>query len=57
VAIVRAQLRSTLELVKSAETMPWTDQLDIIRADNTFRYGKDALPPAEAAELWDAFNR
>jgi hypothetical protein len=37
--------------------MPWTDQLEIIRADNAFRYGKDALPPAEAAELWDAFNR
>jgi hypothetical protein len=57
VRIVRTQLRQTLELVRSAGTMPWTEQLDIIRADNAFRYGKEALPPAEAAELWDAFNR
>ena len=35
------QLRQTLELVRSAETMPWTDQLEIIRADNAFRYGKE----------------
>lgn len=55
--MVRTQLRQTLELVRSAEAMPWTDQLEIIRADNAFRYGKEALPPDEAAELWDAFNR
>lgn len=36
--------------------MPWADQLEMIRADNAFRYGKDALPPDEAAELWAAFN-
>ncbi len=57
VDIVRAHLRQTLDLVRSADTMPWTDHLDIIRADNAFRYGKEALPPEEAAELWDAFNR
>lgn len=57
VGIVRQQLRQTLDLVRSAKTMPWTDQLDIIRADNAFRYGKEALPPGEATELWEAFNR
>jgi hypothetical protein len=57
IAMIRVQLRQTLELVRSAESMPWTDQLEIIRADNAFRYGKDALPPEEAAELWAAFNR
>jgi hypothetical protein len=57
IEMVRAQLRQTLELVRSAESMPWTDQLEIIKADNTFRYGKEALPPEEAAELWAAFNR
>jgi hypothetical protein len=57
VGIVRQQLRQTLDLVQSAETMPWTDQLEIIHVDNAFRYGKDVLPPEEAAELWDAFNR
>jgi hypothetical protein len=34
-----------------------TNQLEIIRADNVFRYGKKALPPEEAAELWDVFSR
>ena len=57
IAMVRAQLRQTLELVRSAESMPWAGQLKIIRADNAFRYGKEALPPEEAAELWAAFNR
>lgn len=55
--LVRSQLRETLELVQSADRMPWEGQLDIIRADNAFRYGKEALPPHEAAELWSAFNR
>ena len=53
---MRAQLHETLNLVRSASEMPWTDQLALIRADNAFRYGKEALPAAEAAELWDAFN-
>ncbi len=57
VGIVRQQLRQTLELVRSAETMPWNDQLEIIHADNAFRYGKEALPAAEATELWEAFTR
>ena len=57
VGMIRTQLRQTLDLVRSAESMPWTDQLEIIRADNAFRYGKEALPPDEAAELWAAFNR
>jgi hypothetical protein len=57
VVIVRAQLRATLDLVKSAQALPWADQLEAIHADNAFRYGKEALPPEEAAELWEAFNR
>jgi hypothetical protein len=57
IGMIRTQLRQTLDLVRSAESMPWTDQLEIIRADNAFRYGKEALPPEEAAELWAAFNR
>jgi hypothetical protein len=36
--------------------MPWPDQLAIIREDNTFRYGKDIPPPAEAAALWAEFD-
>jgi hypothetical protein len=57
IGLVRTQLRQTLEFVRSSAQMPWTDQLEIIRADNAFRYGKEALPPEEAAELWAAFDR
>jgi hypothetical protein len=57
IEMVRAQLRETLDLVRSAESMPWADQLEIIRADNAFRYAKEALPADEAAELWAAFER
>jgi len=56
VAAVRTQLRATLEKVRSATRMPWTDQLSIIREDNAFRFAKDALPQDEARELWDAFS-
>jgi hypothetical protein len=56
VGIIRARLRATLELVRSADQMPWTDQLAIIREDNAFRYDKDVLPAAEGAALWAAFN-
>nr|WP_294546461.1 hypothetical protein [uncultured Rhodopila sp.] len=56
VAIVRARLHAALALVKSAEAMPWTDQLAIIREDNAFRFGKDVLPPSEGAALWAEFN-
>ena len=56
VALVRARLHATLALVKSAETMPWTDQLAIIREDNAFRFGKDVLPPDEGAALWAGFD-
>ncbi len=56
VAIVRARLHAALALVKSAEAMPWSDQLAIIREDNAFRFGKDILPPAEGAALWAEFN-
>jgi hypothetical protein len=56
VAIVRARLHAALALVKSAEAMPWSDQLTIIREDNAFRFGKDILPPAEGAALWGEFN-
>ncbi len=43
-------------MVKSAKTMPWADQLAIIREDNAFRFGKNLLPPAEGAALWAEFN-
>jgi len=36
--------------------MPWGDnQLAITREDNAFRFGKDLLPPEEAASLWAEF--
>ncbi len=53
---MRARLHAALTLVKTAETMPWTDQLAIIREDNAFRFGKDVLPPDEGAALWAEFN-
>ncbi len=56
VALVRARLHATLALVKSADAMPWTDRLAIIREDNAFRFGKDVLPPAEGAALWAEFD-
>jgi hypothetical protein len=56
VAIVRARLQATLALVKSADAMPWPDQLAIIREDNAFRFGKDVLPHAEGAALWAEFD-
>ena len=56
VAIVRARLRAALALVKAVEVMPWPDQLSIIREDNAFRFGKDALPAAEGAALWAEFD-
>lgn len=57
VSLVRAQLRATLSLVKSAKVMPWDDQLEAIHADNAFRYGKEALPAQEAEQLWAEFDR
>ena len=57
VALVRKRLHAALVLVKSAETMPWSDQLVIIREDNAFRFGKDLLPAAEGAALWAEFDR
>jgi len=56
VALVRTRLHATLALVKAAETMPWNDQLAIIREDNGFRFGKDILPQAEGAALWAEFD-
>lgn len=56
VALVRSRLCAKLELVKSAEAMPWADHLAIIREDNAFRFGKDALPPEEGAALWAEFS-
>ena len=56
VALVRARLHATLALVKSAETMPWKSTLAIIREDNAFRFGKNALPPDEGAALWAEFD-
>ena len=57
VQIVRARLHAALALVKSAQIMPWEDQLSIIREDNAFRFSKDVLPPAEGAALWTEFNK
>jgi hypothetical protein len=56
VAVVRERLHRTLALVKSADSMPWTDTLSIIREDNTFRFDKDALQPEEGGALWAEFN-
>ena len=56
VGLIRARLHATLALVKAAETMPWDGQLAIIREDNAFRFGKDALPPTEGAALWAEFD-
>lgn len=56
VALVRARLHATLVLVKSADAMPWPDQLAIIREDNAFRFAKDVLPRAEGAALWAEFD-
>ncbi len=55
-ALVRARLHATLALVKAAEAMPWPDTLSIIREDNAFRFGKDALSPDEGAALWAEFD-
>ena len=56
IALVRSRLHATLALVKSAEAMPWPDQLTIIREDNAFRFGKDALPREEGEALWAEFD-
>ena len=56
VVIIRARLYATLALVKSASTMPWAEPLAIIREENAFRFGKDALPPEEGTKLWAEFD-
>jgi hypothetical protein len=53
---LRARLQATLALVKSADKMPWSDLLSIIREDNAFRYGTSKLPAAEGAALWAEFD-
>ena len=55
-SVIRARLLATLALVTSATAMPWTDTLSVIREDNAFRFGKDALPAEEGAALWRAFD-
>ncbi|MDP3746351.1 MAG: hypothetical protein Q8Q88_04795 [Phenylobacterium sp.] len=55
-AVIRSRLHATLALVKSATSMPWREPLSIIREDNAFRFGKDALPPDEGARLWAEFD-
>ena len=55
-AVIRARLYATLALVKSATAMPWSEPLSIIREDNAFRFGKDALLPEEGAKLWAEFD-
>jgi hypothetical protein len=56
VALIRTRLHATLALVKSADAVPWPDQLAIIREDNAFRFAKDMLPRAEGAALWAEFD-
>ena len=56
VAAIRTRLHATLALVKSATSMPWSEPLSIIREENAFRFGKDALPPEEGAKLWAEFD-
>ena len=56
VALVRRRSHATLALVKSAEAMPWPDQLAIIREDNAFRFGKHVLPRDEGAAHWAGFD-
>ncbi len=55
-AVIRTRLHAILALVQSATAMPWTDTLSIIREDNAFRFGTEALPPEEGAALWAAFD-
>ena len=56
IAVIRDRLHATLALVKAATSIPWTEPLAIIREDNAFRFGKDALPPEEGEKLWTEFN-
>jgi hypothetical protein len=56
VAVIRTRLHATLALVKSASSMPWTEPLAVIREDNAFRFGKDALPIEEGSALWAEFD-
>jgi hypothetical protein len=55
-AMIRERLHRTLALVRAAESMPWADQMTIIREDNAFRHAKDFLPQAEGAALWAEFD-
>ena len=57
VAMTRARLAATLELVKRSAAMPWAELVTVIREDNAFRFGKDLLPPEEGARLWAEFDR
>jgi hypothetical protein len=57
VEMTRQRLHATLALVQGAAAMPWDDMLRVIREDNSFRWGKDLLPPEEGQALWAAFDR
>ncbi|MBR0653931.1 hypothetical protein [Plastoroseomonas arctica] len=54
--MVRARLHRLLALVRGAETMPWTDMLQAVAADNAFRSGYTMLPPEEGEPLWREFD-
>jgi uncharacterized protein (DUF2267 family) len=56
VSVIRNRLHATLALVKAAVSMPWDEPLSVIREENAFRFGKDALPDEEAAKLWAEFD-
>lgn len=55
--LIRARLQATLGVMRTAQSMPWPDKLSAVLAENAFRFDKDALPAAEAAVLWDEFDR
>lgn len=55
-AMIRERLHKVLAMVRTAQTMPWTNQMTIIHEDNRFRMSKDLLPPEEGAALWAEFD-
>lgn len=56
VGLVRARLHAAQATLKSAEAMPWPDQLAIIREDHSARFCIALLPPAEGVALRAEFG-
>lgn len=57
VALMRKRMLETLDMMKAAQAMPWTDRIAVIHVENAFRANKNLLPPAEGAALWAEFDR